>query len=181
MIDLSFELDRMLISEETLQSRVKELASQISADYAGQKLVAVAILKGAVVFLVDLMRYLDPSVQLYIDFIAVSSYGASTQSSGILRITKDLDVDIKDENVLLIEDIVDTGLTLSYLVRLLKERAPSSFKVCVLLDKPDRREAEVQVDYRGFSIPNEFVVGYGLDCAGMWRNLSSVYVVREGR
>ncbi|HOA77326.1 MAG TPA: hypoxanthine phosphoribosyltransferase [Thermosynergistes sp.] len=179
MIRLSFELDRMLISEETLRSRVKELASQISADYTNKKLVAVAILKGAVVFLVDLMRYLDPSVELHIDFMAVSSYGASTQSSGILKITKDLDVDVKGENVLLVEDIVDTGLTLSYLVRLLQEREPLSLKVCVLLDKPDRREAEVQVDYRGFSIPNEFVVGYGLDCAGMWRNLSSIYVVKE--
>ncbi len=175
---MNYQLSEVLISQEQLQDRVKQLAHQISLDSSSGELVVVGVLKGAVIFLSDLVRHFDKSMLIQLDFMAVSSYGTSTNSSGVVRIIKDLDTDIKGKNVLLVEDIVDSGLTLSYLTRLLKERGPKSLQTCVLLDKPDRRKVDVDVRYRGFEIPDEFVVGYGLDYAGLWRNLSAIYKVR---
>jgi hypoxanthine phosphoribosyltransferase len=175
---MSYELSEILISEEEIKKRVMELGRQISKDYAGKELIIVGVLKGAVIFLSDLVRNIDSSVKVKIDFLAVSSYGASTKTSGIVRIIKDIDTDIKGCEVLIVEDIMDTGLTLSYLSRIMMEREPRGLKICVLLDKPERHQSEVNIDYCGFTIPDEFVVGYGLDYAGLWRNLPSIYVVR---
>lgn len=175
---MSYELNEVLLSEGVIKDRVRELGRQISRDYAGKELIVIGVLKGAVIFLSDLVRCIDNSVKVKIDFLAVSSYGASTKTSGIVRIVKDIDSDIKGCEVLIVEDIMDTGLTLSYLYRLMMERQPRGLRICVLLDKPDRHQAEVNIDYCGFTIPDEFVVGYGLDYAGLWRNLSSIYIVR---
>ncbi len=175
---MNYRLSDILIDEGRLHRRVKEIAEEVSREYQGKELIVVGVLKGAVLFLSDLIRELDVGVCVKIDFMAVSSYGASTKSSGVVRIVKDLDTDIKGKDVLLVEDIVDSGLTLAYLVKLLRERDPKSLKTCVLLDKPDRRQVQVPVDYRGFSIPDEFVVGYGLDYAGLWRNLPAIFVLR---
>jgi hypoxanthine phosphoribosyltransferase len=175
---MSYELSEILISEEEIKKRIMELGRQISKDYAGKELIIIGVLKGAVIFLSDLVRNIDSSVKVKIDFLAVSSYGASTKTSGIVRIIKDIDTDIKGCEVLIVEDIMDTGLTLSYLSRLMMERQPRGLKICVLLDKPERHQSEVKIDYCGFTIPDEFVVGYGLDYAGLWRNLPSIYVVR---
>jgi hypoxanthine phosphoribosyltransferase len=175
---VSYELSEVLLSEETIKKRVRELGQQISQDYSGKELIAIGVLKGAIIFLSDLVRNIDSSVKVKIDFLAVSSYGASTRTSGIVRIVKDIDTDIKGCEVLIVEDIMDTGLTLSYLSRLMMERQPRGLKICVLLDKPERHQTEVMIDYCGFTIPDEFVVGYGLDYAGLWRNLPSIHVVR---
>lgn len=175
---MSYELSEVLLSEETIKKRVRELGQQISQDYSGKELIAIGVLKGAVIFLSDLVRNINSSVKVKIDFLAVSSYGASTRTSGIVRIVKDIDADIKGCEVLIVEDIMDTGLTLSYLSRLMMERQPRGLKICVLLDKPERHQTEVMIDYCGFTIPDEFVVGYGLDYAGLWRNLPSIHVVR---
>lgn len=175
---MNYQLSEVLISEQRLQQRIGELAREVSHDVIGGELIVVGVLKGAVIFLSDLVRQFDPSLMVKLDFMAVSSYGTSTKSSGVVRIIKDLDTDIKGRNVLLVEDIVDSGLTLSYLTKMLGERGPRSLRTCVLLDKPDRRKADVDVRYRGFEIPDEFVVGYGLDYAGLWRNLPAIYKVR---
>ncbi|MBL3538623.1 hypoxanthine phosphoribosyltransferase [Aminivibrio sp.] len=174
---MDYRVSDILIPKDEIEKRVADLGKQIARDYEGQALVVVGILKGAVVFMADLVRNIPSSVNLSLDFMAVSSYGDSTKTSGIVRIVKDLDSSIKDKNVLIVEDIVDTGLTLSYLVKLMHERQPESVRVCALLDKEERRKVHVNVDYRGFSIPDKFVVGYGLDYAGKWRNLPSVHVV----
>ncbi len=175
---MTYELGHTILDEATIRHRVRELGEEISRDYAGKSVVCVGVLKGSVIFLADLVRAVDGcQVDIRLDFMAVSSYGGSTESSGVVKILKDLDTDIQGRHVLLVEDIVDSGLTLSYLKRLLEERNPASFRVCVLLDKPDRRRVTVPVDYRGFVIPDEFVVGYGLDCDGRWRNLPAVYQV----
>ena len=170
-------LSKVLIDEKEIRKRVEELGKGISADYAGKDLVVIGILKGAVVFLSDLVRCIDRDVGVTLDFMAVSSYGDSTNTSGIVRIIKDLDCSIRGKHVLIVEDIVDTGLTLSYLVKMMLEREPESVRVCALLDKVDRRKVEVAVQYTGFVIPDYFVVGYGLDYSGRWRNLPSVHVV----
>lgn len=162
-------VQRVLIPAEDLTARVREIGHQIRADYAGRTPMLVGVLKGAVVFLADLMRSIDAPCEC--DFIAVSSYGASTRSSGIVELTKDLSVPIEGRDVLIVEDIVDTGRTLAYLIRNLETRQPRSLRVCTLLDKASRREVPVSLDYVGFSIPDEFVVGYGLDFAGLYRNL----------
>lgn len=175
---MNYQLSEVLISEQQLQKRIGELAQEVSHDITSGELVVVGVLKGAVIFLSDLVRHFDPSLMVKLDFMAVSSYGTSTKSSGVVRIIKDLDTDIKGRNVLLVEDIVDSGLTLSYLTRILGERGPKSLRTCVLLDKPDRRQVNVDVRYKGFEIPDEFVVGYGLDYAGLWRNLPAIYKVR---
>lgn len=175
---MEYELSGILIPEETIHKRVEELGRQISCDYAGQDVVAVGILKGAVIFMSDLIRCIDKDVRLQIDFMAVSSYGASTKSSGVVKIVKDLDLDIKDKEVLVVEDIVDSGLTLSYIDKLLSSRGPRSVRLCALLDKPERRLTPVDIAFRGFTIPDEFVVGYGLDYAGRWRNLPAIYTLR---
>jgi hypoxanthine phosphoribosyltransferase len=175
------ELERgvgeILIDEERLQARVKELGREISSDYAGRELLLVGVLKGAVFFMADLMR--EITVPCEIDFMAISSYGASTDSSGVVRILKDLDINIENRHVVVVEDIVDSGLTLSYLVRNLESRSPASLEVCALLTKPSRREIDVPVRYIGFEIPNRFVIGYGLDFAERYRNLPYVGVLHD--
>jgi hypoxanthine phosphoribosyltransferase len=166
-----------LIEEEALRERVADLGAEISADYAGRDLLLVGVLKGAVFFMADLMRSIH--VHCEVDFMAISSYGASTDSSGVVRILKDLDTAIEGRNVLVVEDIIDSGLTLSYLMRNLRARNPASLEVCALLTKPDRREIDVPVRYIGFEIPNRFVVGYGLDFAERYRNLRYVGVLNQ--
>ena len=165
----------ILIEEDALQSRIRELGREVSADYVGRELLLVGVLKGAVFFMADLMRSIG--VPCEIDFMAISSYGASTDSSGVVRILKDLDINIEGRDVLIVEDIIDSGLTLSYLVRNLESRSPASLEVCALLTKPERREIDVDVRYVGFEIPNRFVIGYGLDFAERYRNLPYVGVL----
>ena len=165
----------VLIGEERLQARIHELGEELSADYAGREGLLVGVLKGAVFFMADLMRSL--TIPCEIDFMAISSYGASTDSSGVVRILKDLDINIEGRHVLVVEDIVDSGLTLSYLMRNLESREPASLEVCALLTKPSRREIDVPVRYIGFEIPNKFVIGYGLDFAERYRNLPYVGVL----
>ena len=168
-------IGEILVQADDLQHRVRELGAEISRDYAGKDLLLVGVLKGAVFFMADLMREL--TIPCEIDFMAISSYGARTDSSGVVRILKDLDLNISGRNVLVVEDIIDSGLTLSYLVRSLTARKPSSVEVCALLTKPERREVDVPVRYIGFEIPNEFVIGYGLDYAERYRNLPHVAVL----
>jgi hypoxanthine phosphoribosyltransferase len=168
-------VSEILIAEERLQARIAEIGAEISADYAGGDLLLVGVLKGAVFFMADLMRAI--SLPCEIDFMAISSYGAGHDSSGVVRILKDLDINIEGRHVLVVEDIIDSGLTLSYLVRNLESRGPASLRVCALLTKPERREIEVDVRYVGFEIPNRFVVGYGLDFAERYRNLPYVGVL----
>lgn len=168
----------ILLAEEKLQAKVDELARRINQDYAGRELLVVGILRGAFVFMADLVRKLKVSV--IIDFVAVSSYGDQTASSGVVRILKDLDENITDRHVLLVEDIIDTGLTLKYLYKNLNARKPASLKVCTLLDKPDRRKVDLIPDYNGFTIPDYFVVGYGLDCGQRFRNLPGIYILHQG-
>jgi len=171
------DVAEILIDEETLQRRVGELGARVTEDYRGRDLLLVCVLKGAVFFLSDLMRRIDLPVE--VDFMAISSYGAGVDSSGVVRILKDLDVPIEGRNVLIVEDIVDSGLTLSYLLRALESRGPASLEVCALLTKPERRENEVECRYIGFEIPNRFVIGYGLDFAERYRNLPYIGVVRD--
>jgi hypoxanthine phosphoribosyltransferase len=168
---------QVLIDETALRQRIEELGEEISTDYAGREVLLVGVLKGAVFFMADLMRQL--SLPCEIDFMAISSYGEGTDSSGVVRILKDLDSNITDRHVLILEDIIDTGLTLSYLMRNLGAREPASLEVCALLVKHGRREADVPVKYVGFEIPNQFVVGYGLDLAERYRNLPHVAVLQE--
>jgi hypoxanthine phosphoribosyltransferase len=175
--ELETGVESILIDEDRLRSRIAELGEEISADYAGRDLLLIGVLKGAVFFMADLMRQL--TVPCEIDFMAISSYGASTDSSGVVRILKDLDINIEVRHVLVVEDIIDSGLTLSYLMRNLEAREPASLEVCALLTKPDRREIDVPVRYVGFEIPNEFVVGYGLDFGERYRNLPYVAVLQS--
>ena len=166
-----------LIDEPTLTRRVAELGAQITEDYADRDLLLVCVLKGAFVFLADLIRAID--VPCSVDFMAISSYGSGTQSSGVVRILKDLEMPIEGRHVLVVEDIIDSGLTISYLLRSLRSRKPASLEVCALLTKPDRREVDVPCRYIGFEIENRFVLGYGLDLDQRFRNLRSVVVVDE--
>jgi hypoxanthine phosphoribosyltransferase len=165
----------ILIEQEPLQQRIAELGAEISQEYEDRDLLLVGVLKGAVFFMADLMREL--TVPCEIDFMAISSYGAATDSSGVVRILKDLDANIAGRDVLVVEDIIDSGLTLSYLMRSLKARKPASLEICALLTKPERREIEVPVKFVGFEIPNKFVIGYGLDFAERYRNLPYVAVL----
>jgi hypoxanthine phosphoribosyltransferase len=174
---LDAAIGEILIDEETLATRVAELGAEVSADYEGRDLLLIGVLKGAVFFMADLMRHL--TVACEVDFMAISSYGDATDSSGIVRILKDLDINIEGRDVLVVEDIIDSGLTLSYLMRNLESREPASLEVCALLTKPSRREIDVPVRYVGFEIPNKFVVGYGLDFAERYRNLPYVGVLDE--
>jgi len=166
-----------LVAEEDLQRRVAELGAEISRDYDGRDLLLIGVLKGAVPFLADLMRAL--TVECEVDFMAVSSYGSATDSSGVVRILKDLDAAIGGRDVLLVEDIIDSGLTLHYLLRNLRARNPASLEVCALLTKPERRRVDLPIRYVGFEIPNRFVIGYGLDHAQRYRNLPYVAVLNE--
>ena len=175
--ELEAAVTEVLIDQDALQRRIAELGEEISADYAGRDLLLVGVLKGAVFFMADLMRHL--TVPCEVDFMAISSYGDATDSSGIVRILKDLDINIEGRHVLVVEDIIDSGLTLSYLIRNLESREPATLEVCALLTKPSRREIDVPVRYVGFEIPNKFVVGYGLDFAERYRNLPYVGVLDE--
>src|SRR5205809_5116191 len=167
----------VLIDQASLQGRVVELGEEVSRDYPGRDLLLIGVLKGAVFFMADLMREL--AVPCEIDFMAISSYGAATDSSGVVRILKDLDINIEGRHVLVVEDIIDSGLTLSYLIRNLEAREPETLEVCALMTKPDRREIDVPVRYIGFEIPNKFVIGYGLDFAERYRNLPFVAVLHD--
>ena len=171
-------IGRILVQQDDLAHRVRALGEQISVDYAGRDLFLVGVLKGAFFFLSDLMRHIE--VDCEVDFMAVASYGSSTDSSGVVRILKDLDASIEGRDVLIVEDIVDSGLTLQYLLRTLRAREPATLEVCALLTKPARRKADVEIRYQGFEIPNEFVIGYGLDHNERYRNLPYVAVLSDG-
>ena len=173
---LAADIAKVLISEEQLRHKVRELGRQISADYAGKNPLLISVLKGATVFLADLIRAMD--IPLGIDFIATSSYGNAESSTGVVRILMDLETSISNRHIVIVEDIVDTGHTLNYLLEMLKARQPASIKLCVLLDKPERREVPIQADYVGFTSPDYFVVGYGLDFAEKYRNLPFVGVLK---
>jgi hypoxanthine phosphoribosyltransferase len=179
-MNASFKLGGILLPKERIHERAAEIADGISREYDGKRLVVVGVLKGAVIFMADLVRMIEGSVDVRMDFMAVSSYGDSSTSSGAVKIIKDMDTFAEDEHIILVEDIMDTGLTLSYLREMLMARNPRSFKTCVLLEKPERKKAECAIEYRGFEIPDKFVVGYGLDYAGKWRNLSDIWYVTEG-
>ena len=170
-------IGEILVPSDELARRVEQLGREVSTDYADRDLLLVGVLKGAVFFLSDLMRHL--AVPCQVDFMAVASYGSSTDSSGVVRILKDLDVSIEGREVLIVEDIVDSGLTLSYLLRSLRARGPASLEVCALLTKPERRKVDLPIRYVGFEIPNRFVIGYGLDHAERYRNLPYVAVLNE--
>lgn len=170
------DIEEILLDQATIETKVTELGVQITRDYSGMDLMLVGALNGAAFFLVDLARKIN--LPLTLEFMAVSSYGASTTSSGIVRILKDLDTSVEGRNVLIVEDIIDSGLTLSYLAEHLRGRNPASIKICAMLNKPDRRTSPIQIDYSGFDIPDKFVVGYGLDFAGKYRNLPFVGVLK---
>ncbi|MDR3287798.1 MAG: hypoxanthine phosphoribosyltransferase [Peptococcaceae bacterium] len=170
------DVAKILINQEQLRERVTQLGAELTRDYAGKKLMLVGILKGAVLFMADLMR--EIRLPLAYDFMAVSSYGAATVTSGVVRILKDLDSSVENTHVLIVEDIIDTGLTLKYLTETLEARQPLSVKIVTLLDKPTRRKLDVRPDYNGFVIPDEFVVGYGLDYNGNYRNLPYIGVLQ---
>jgi hypoxanthine phosphoribosyltransferase len=176
-VDEDHAIGETLVSAEDLRRRVRELAAEISRDYAGKDLVLVGVLKGAVFFLSDLMRQLEIPVE--VDFMAVASYGSATKSSGVVRILKDLDAAIDGRDVLIVEDIVDSGLTLQYLMRNLAGRNPRSLEVCALLVKPERQKVDLPTRYVGFEIPNRFAIGYGLDHGERYRNLPYVAALRE--
>jgi len=175
--ELTGGVEEILVEEVALQARVAELGAEISADYRDRDLLLIGVLKGAIFFMADLMRQIDLPSE--VDFMAISSYGAGVDSSGVVRILKDLDMPIENRNVVIVEDIVDSGLTLSYLLRNLEARHPASVEICALLTKPDRRENDVECRYVGFEIPNRFVIGYGLDFAERYRNLPYIGVLRE--
>lgn len=170
------DIDEVLIPEAALQARIRELGQAVSRDYDGKDPLLVGILIGAFVFLSDLLRHI--SIPCGVDFMATSSYGAATESSGIVRILKDLDQSIEGRHVLIVDDIIDTGLTMDYLLETLRARYPASLRVCALLDKVPRRRRHVRIDYRGFEIPDKFVVGYGLDYSGLYRNLPFICVLK---
>ncbi len=171
------KIEEILIPENQIQKRIEELGRIISRDYQDKELVCIGVLRGAIIFLADLARSI--SIPMLIDFMAISSYGASTESSGVVRILKDLDENIEQKDVLIVEDIIDTGLTLNYLLRMLKSRNPASLKVCALLNKKERRQINVPIDYCGFDIPDKFVVGYGLDFNGLYRNIPYILVLKS--
>lgn len=170
------DIKEVLFTAEKLAQRVNELGKQITSDYEGKELLVVGVLKGANVFLGDLIRHIE--IPIEIDFIAAASYGNSTESSGVVRLLKDLDCPIENRHVLLIEDLIDTGLTLHYLAENLKARLPASFQICTLLDKPERRKVAMEVDYKGFDIPDEFIVGYGIDYNQKYRNLPYIATLK---
>ena len=170
------DVKEVLITSQQIEEKVREIGSRITEDYRGENPLLVGVLRGAVVVMSDLMRNID--LQCELDFMDISSYGSGTSSSGVVRILKDLEEDITDRHVLIVEDIIDTGLTLSYLRRSLLARKPASLEICALLSKPSRRRAELEVRYLGFEVPDEFVVGYGLDYAGAYRNLPDICILK---
>lgn len=171
------DVREVLISNQEIQAKVRSLGERITEDYAGERILLVGVLRGAVVVMGDLMRSIDLPCE--IDFMDISSYGSGTSSSGVVRILKDLDEDITGRHVLIVEDIVDTGLTLSYLKRSLLARKPTSLEICAFLTKPSRRRVQFDIKYLGFEVPDEFVVGYGLDYAGAYRNLPDICILKE--
>ncbi len=170
------DVERVLLSEEQLAARISEMGAEITADYQGKEILMIGVLRGAVIFMADLARAIK--VPVAIDFMAVSSYGVGTNSSGVVRILKDLDEDVVGKHILVVEDIIDSGLTLNYLVENLKSRKPASIQICTLLNKPDRRKVDVKIAYNGFTVPDFFVVGYGLDYAEKYRNLPFIGVLK---
>jgi len=169
--------DDVLITPERLKQRVRELGAEITADYPGSNVLLIGVLKGSVFFMADLARAID--LQLEMDFMAVSSYGNATESSGVVRVLKDLDAPLAGRDVIIVEDIIDSGRTLAYLLELLQQRRPASIEICTLLSKPERAEVEIDVRYTGFEIPNKFVVGYGLDYSERYRNLEYICCMDE--
>jgi len=169
---MSAEIGKVVVHRDVIRQKVKELGKTISDDYRGKDLILIGVLKGGFVFLADLMREIDIPVDM--DLISVSSYGASTTSSGFVRIVMDIDIDIKGKNVIIVEDLIDSGYTLKYLKELLAMRGPESIKICTAFDKPSRRKVDIEIDYKGIIIPDKFVVGYGLDYAGRFRNLPDI-------
>lgn len=170
------DVERVLFSTEELAKRVGEIGAEITADYAGKEILMIGVLRGAVLFMADLARAIQ--VPVAIDFMAVSSYGAGTSSSGVVRILKDLDESVEGKHVLVVEDIIDSGLTLNYLMDNLKSRKPASIKICTLLNKPERRKVDVDIAYNGFTVPDYFVIGYGLDYAEKYRNLPFIGILK---
>ena len=170
------DIEKILLSSEDIQDKIKELGRRISEDYKDKNLLMVSILKGSVVFMADLMR--EITIPVRIDFMSVSSYGAGVKTSGVVKIVKDLDIPLEGYDLLIVEDILDSGLTLHYIMNILKSRNPNSISICTLLDKPERRKVDVKTDYFGFNIPDEFVVGYGLDYAEKYRNLKYIGVLK---
>ncbi len=177
MASMMGDVAEVLVTSEQIQEKIREIGERITRDYAGERLLLVGVLRGAVVVMGDLMRRIDLPCE--IDFMDISSYGSGTSSSGVVRILKDLEEDITGRHVLIVEDIIDTGLTLSYLRRSLLARNPASLEICALLAKPSRRRVELDVKYLGFEVPDEFVVGYGLDYAGAYRNLPDICVLKK--
>lgn len=171
------DIQEVLLDEETLAKRIKEMGEQISKDYEDKEVIVIGILKGSVIFVADLVR--EVTVPVSFDFMAVSSYGNRTTTTGTVRILKDLDYDIEGKHVLIVEDIIDSGVTLSYLIEHLAGRKPASLKLCTLLNKPERRKVEVKVDYIGFTVPDAFLVGFGLDYAEKYRNLPFIGILKE--
>mgnify|MGYP001033883426 FL=1 len=174
--DMTKDILQVLLSEEELRAKVEEIGRRISEDYQGRNLLMVSVLKGSVVFMADLMRAV--TIPAEIDFMSVSSYGAGAKTSGVVKIIKDLDIDLHGLDLLIVEDILDSGLTLDYIRNMLMDRKPNSIRICTLLDKPERRKANITADYKGFEIPDEFVVGYGLDYAEHYRNLPYIGVLK---
>lgn len=172
------DIEEILIPREDIEEKVKELGKRISHDYKGKELILVGVLKGGFIFLADLMREITIPVDM--DLISVSSYGASTKSSGVVRIMKDIDINITGKHVLIVEDLVDTGLTLKHLKELFNTRGPASVKVCTAFDKPSRRKVDIEAEYSGLTVPDRFIVGYGLDYGGRYRNLPDVCTLKPG-
>ena len=170
------DIQEVLFSEEQLKNRVREIAQQITADYQGKEIMLISVLRGSFVFMADLCRAIDLPCTL--DFMAVSSYGKGTKSSGQVQITKDLSEDISDRHIIVVEDILDSGNTLSYLLKILENRHPASIRLCTLFDKPARHKVDIHIDYKGMEVPNEFIVGYGLDYAEVYRNYPEIAVLK---
>lgn len=170
------DIEKVLVDRDTIAKRVKELGAEITREYEGKTVIIVGVLKGGFIFMADLVREIHQKVEL--DFISVSSYGNATESSGIVRIIKDIEKDISNKHVLLVEDLIDSGLTLSHLKQLLSTRNPASIKICTMFDKPSRRKVDMKVDFIGLEVPDLFIVGYGLDYSGLYRNLPDVCVLK---
>ncbi|SHK33424.1 hypoxanthine phosphoribosyltransferase [Paramaledivibacter caminithermalis] len=171
------DVKNILFTEEKIKEKVIELGKRITEDYKGKDTIVIGVLKGANIFLSDLIRRIE--IPITVDFIDVSSYGLSTESSGVVKINKDLDFSIENKDIIIVEDIIDTGLTLKYLLENLKSRKPKSIKICTFLDKPDRRKVDIKIDYLGFKIPDEFIVGYGIDYAEKYRNLPFIASLKK--
>ena len=170
------DVKKVLLSEEELHAKVAEMGAQVTQDYEGKNLLLVTVLKGAVIFLADLMREIKQPAE--IDFMVVSSYGSGVKSSGVVKIVKDLDINLEGKDILIVEDILDSGMTLDYIKNILQDRNPASIRICTLLDKPARRKVDLQADYVGFTIPDDFVIGYGLDYDEKYRNLPYIGVLK---